>query len=173
MRVDAEKDTGAVWSVPGDKRVTPVGRVLRRLHLDELPQLWNILRGEMAFVGPRPERPEICRILAAEIPQYDRRHVVRPGLTGLAQINLPPDNGLVSVRRKHLLDLHYIESASLWMDTRIVMATALKVLGMRNLAPRLTGLDRRLLAQAAFPDRGKERETVRGLQVTVAPAETG
>ena len=143
MRVDAEARSGPVWAASDDPRVTPLGRILRRLHLDEFPQLFNVAKGEMALVGPRPERPEFVQTLARKIPSYMDRLSVRPGITGLAQINLPPDSDLESVRRKLTLDLEYIESASLSLDLRIVAATGLKLFHLRTLAVRrLLGLVR-------------------------------
>lgn len=130
MHQDAERDGRPRWSCPGDPRVTPVGRVLRDLHIDELPQLLNILRGEMTLVGPRPERPEIVAQLERVLPDYPRRHAVRPGVTGLAQINLPPDTDLEAVRRKLAFDLYYIEHPSLWIDLRIILSTATSLLGV-------------------------------------------
>ena len=111
MRHDAERETGPVWTQQGDSRVTPVGRILRKLHLDEFPQLFNVIKGEMTLVGPRPERPEFVHRLAPRIPGYLQRLAVRPGITGLAQLNLPPDSDLDSVRCKLLLDLEYIWDA--------------------------------------------------------------
>ena len=108
---DCERHTGPRWSTTNDPRVTPIGRILRRTHLDELPQLWNVLQGEMSLIGPRPERPEIIVELEKLLPDYARRLEVRPGVTGLAQINLPPDTDHDSVRRKLILDLHYIDTA--------------------------------------------------------------
>jgi len=128
MRHDAEADSGPVWSNQArDPRVTPVGRVLRRLHLDELPQLWNILKGEMSLVGPRPERPEFVHVLADAIPNYRCRLAAPPGITGLAQLNLPPDTDLVAVQRKLELDLEYIEQASLLFDIRLLVCTFLRI----------------------------------------------
>ena len=98
MYLNAEQITGPVWCLPGDSRITPVGKVLRFLHLDELPQLFNVVRGEMCLVGPRPERPEIIEEILKYLPNYDQRLQVLPGITGLAQINLPPDFDLESVR---------------------------------------------------------------------------
>ena len=127
MRVNAEVASGPVWTQSGDPRVTFLGVILRKLHLDELPQLFNVFRGEMSFVGPRPERPEFVRVLSEVVPRYRDRLVVRPGITGLAQINLPPDTDLMSVRRKVALDLDYIEHGNLWLDTRLLLCTALRV----------------------------------------------
>jgi lipopolysaccharide/colanic/teichoic acid biosynthesis glycosyltransferase len=108
MRCDAEAQTGAVWAgVKHDPRMTYVGYWLRRLHLDELPQLVNVVYGHMSLVGPRPERPEFVELLAEEVPGYLDRLMVKPGITGLAQINLPPDTDLDSVRRKLVLDREY------------------------------------------------------------------
>jgi lipopolysaccharide/colanic/teichoic acid biosynthesis glycosyltransferase len=127
MRTDAEKD-GAQWARPGDSRVTRVGRFLRVSHLDELPQLVNVLLGHMSLVGPRPERPEFVPPLAAAIPGYADRLLVRPGVTGLAQLYLPADTDLDSVRRKLVYDRWYIDNRSLWLDVRVIGCTALKVL---------------------------------------------
>ena len=130
MHNDCERLTGPQWSQPGDPRVTPIGRILRATHLDELPQLWNILRGEMSLVGPRPERPEIVAKLERVLPDYPMRLLVRPGVTGLAQVQLPPDSDIESVRRKLACDLRYLNLASPWLDLRIVLATAIKVVGI-------------------------------------------
>lgn len=130
MRTDAEAKTGAVWCVRNDPRITAVGYWLRKLHLDEFPQLVNVLRGEMSLVGPRPERPEFVEVLARQIPDYYDRLAVAPGITGLAQVNLPPDTDLDSVRRKLLLDKEYIANASLLFDLRMVVATFLRLLGL-------------------------------------------
>ncbi len=127
MRTDAEAVTGPVWGLPHDPRATRVGKLLRKLHLDELPQLINVLKGEMSLVGPRPERPEFVPALSAEIAGYSDRIAVRPGITGLAQLNLPPDSDLNSVRRKLVLDREYIGRASLWLDVRLLACTSLRV----------------------------------------------
>jgi lipopolysaccharide/colanic/teichoic acid biosynthesis glycosyltransferase len=124
---NCESATGARWSAPGDPRITAVGCFLRRSHLDELPQLWNVLRGDMSLVGPRPERPEFVVKLEQLLPEYGRRLSVLPGVTGLAQIQLPADTDLESVRRKLACDLYYIENRTLWLDARIILATAFKV----------------------------------------------
>ncbi len=130
MRNDAEKSTGAVWSVPGDPRVTKVGRFIRDRHMDELPQLWNVVRGEMDLFGPRPERPEFTEFLSDTIRDYKKRLQVLPGVTGLAQINLPPDQDLDDVRRKLELDLEYIQKANFWLDARMFIATTLRLFGI-------------------------------------------
>jgi lipopolysaccharide/colanic/teichoic acid biosynthesis glycosyltransferase len=143
MRVDAEQGTGAIWASGKDPRVTRVGYWLRKLHLDELPQLFNVLRGEMALLGPRPERPEFVEILAEQIPDYRHRLSVLPGITGLAQINLPPDQTLNDVRRKLILDLEYIQKAGLWIDLRMLACTFLRVIGVPGgAATRLTCVQR-------------------------------
>jgi lipopolysaccharide/colanic/teichoic acid biosynthesis glycosyltransferase len=123
MHQDCEKKTGAIWSVPGDPRITRVGQFLRWSHLDELPQLLNVLRGDMSLIGPRPERPEIVAQLEKVFPQYRRRLEIRPGLTGLAQVLLAPDTDLQSVRRKLDLDLQYVDQISPSLDLRILLAT--------------------------------------------------
>jgi lipopolysaccharide/colanic/teichoic acid biosynthesis glycosyltransferase len=130
MYQDSERDCGPTWSTPGDPRVTPVGRLLRSCHLDELPQLINVLMGEMSLVGPRPERPEFLEPLERDLPGYRRRLAVRPGLTGLAQVQQPPDTDLFSVRRKLSYDLYYVERLNLWLDFRLILGTALKCLGV-------------------------------------------
>ncbi len=127
MIANAELGTGAVWAKQQDPRITPVGRVLRRLHLDELPQLFNVVRGEMSLVGPRPERPEFVEVLGEEIPGYLDRLLVAPGVTGLAQINLPPDTDFDSVRKKLVVDLDYVRSASLRVDLAIIACTAVRL----------------------------------------------
>ncbi|MEQ8848784.1 sugar transferase [Botrimarina sp.] len=131
MRVDAEATTGPVWSAKGDARVTLIGKLLRYFHLDELPQVFNIVRGEMDFVGPRPERPEIAARLERILPSYSQRLFALPGVTGVAQVNLPPDETLDCVRRKLAADLYYIENASAWLDLRLMLATALRFCGIR------------------------------------------
>lgn len=136
MCQDAEGLTGPRWSLPGDPRITPIGHILRTLHIDELPQLWNVLRGEMSLVGPRPERPEIAAELRVKIPEYDSRLSVKPGLTGYAQIHLPPDETIESVRTKLSYDLHYIQHQSPALDLYILICTACKVLGLRWLYAR-------------------------------------
>lgn len=133
MRVDAEEETGPVWTDEDDPRITPVGRLLRRTHLDELPQLYNVLRGDMTLVGPRPERPQFVEDLSLAIPGYEDRHLVLPGITGLAQINLPPDTDYESVRRKLVLDLQYVQKATFWLDVRIMLCTSGKMLRLPGL----------------------------------------
>ena len=128
MRQDAERGTGPVWAQHGDTRVTPVGRFLRRCSLDELPQLVNVLRGEMSIVGPRPERPEFVETFREAIQRYDERHLVRPGITGWAQVNLHRAMSPSEVTRKLSYDLFYVEQWSLFLDLYIVMKTAMEVL---------------------------------------------
>jgi lipopolysaccharide/colanic/teichoic acid biosynthesis glycosyltransferase len=130
MAYDCERSSGPRWSTPGDPRVTRLGRVLRQTHLDELPQLWNVLRGEMSLVGPRPERPEFVAQLEQAIPDYGARLLVRPGITGLAQVQLPPDEDFAGVSRKVACDAVYVASISPWLDFRILFGTALKVFGV-------------------------------------------
>jgi lipopolysaccharide/colanic/teichoic acid biosynthesis glycosyltransferase len=123
MAHNCEAGTGAVWSAKNDPRVTPLGRILRDTHLDELPQLINILQGHMGLIGPRPERPELTPALARQIPNYRCRLWVRPGVTGLAQMLLPPDSDVFSVKRKVAHDLHYIRHVGPGMDLRIALCT--------------------------------------------------
>jgi lipopolysaccharide/colanic/teichoic acid biosynthesis glycosyltransferase len=138
---NAESLTGARWSLPGDPRVTLVGRFLRASHLDELPQLWNVLRGEMSLIGPRPERPEFVPDLEKTLPGYGNRLLLRPGVTGLAQVNLPPDTDVESVRRKLTCDLYYVRHVSPWLDLRLLACTALYAVGVPfRLSRRLLGV---------------------------------
>ena len=123
MRVDAEQATGAVWASTDDPRITPVGRWLRQYRLDELPQLINVLRGDMNLVGPRPERPTIVTELRKEIPHYQQRHRALPGITGHAQVNLEYDSSLDDVKKKVAHDLEYIRKASAWEDFKIMLKT--------------------------------------------------
>lgn len=127
---NAEGSTGAVWASKDDPRVTMIGYWLRKLHLDELPQLVNIVRGDMAFVGPRPERPEIIRQLEREIPGYRYRLNGLPGVTGLAQVNLDPDESIHSVKRKFELDMEYLFNAAPLLDLRIILTTLVKMTGI-------------------------------------------
>ena len=136
MYHDCESLTGPRWSMPGDPRITPLGKILRHLHLDELPQLFNVLKGDMSLIGPRPERPEIVKKLRQVVPGYERRHTVKPGITGFAQIHLPPDSCIRSVKNKLAYDLFYIRNRSLRMELYILFATALKLIGLRRLYQR-------------------------------------
>jgi lipopolysaccharide/colanic/teichoic acid biosynthesis glycosyltransferase len=143
---DCERLTGPQWSPVKDPRVTPLGRFLRRSHLDELPQLWNVIRRDMSLVGPRPERPEFVATLELEIPGYCERMNVLPGITGLAQIQLPPDEEVDDVRRKVACDLHYIKQMGPLLDLKILIGTTFKVMGfsfeMIRQVLDLPGIDR-------------------------------
>jgi len=130
MTHNCEKLSGARWSTPGDSRITRVGRVLRKSHIDELPQLWNVLKGDMSLIGPRPERPEFVPQLERAIPRYRERLNVRPGVSGLAQVQLPPDSDLDSVRRKLAYDLYYVQQVSFGLDLRIMAGTVTYLLGV-------------------------------------------
>lgn len=123
MRVDAEADTGATWATDDDPRITRVGKFLRASRLDEIPQLWCVLKGDMHFVGPRPERPEFVEWLSKQIPYYGVRHVVRPGITGWAQVQYKYGNTLEDAREKLQYDLFYIKNASLGLDLLIWFQT--------------------------------------------------
>jgi len=141
MEHECEKRSGVRWSTAGDPRITPLGRFLRTSHLDELPQLWNVLRGEMSLIGPRPERPEIVPELERVLPNYRQRLAVKPGITGLAQVQLPPDVDITSVERKLERDLEYIGRMGPVIDLKILAATAAKVAGVpRETRCRLVGL---------------------------------
>ena len=141
MQYRCEAQTGPVWATASDPRVTKIGRVLRRLHLDELPQLLNIARGDMCFIGPRPERPEIAEKLLMDVPNFNERLSIQPGLTGLAQVLQEADTSIDSARRKLRFDMDYRQRESLWLDSRIIVGTALIILGVpRNKAAAWLGL---------------------------------
>lgn len=157
MRIDAEAKSGPTWAVENDPRLTRVGRFIRAVHLDELPQLLNVLKGEMALVGPRPERPEFTGMLSSAVEGYLDRLAVRPGVTGMAQINLPPDSDLDSVRRKLVLDLAYLHEASLGLDLRILCWTAFRLFGVkRSVAMHLL----RLYRDVQLPNQPVELQMV-------------
>jgi sugar transferase (PEP-CTERM system associated) len=126
MRVDAEQ-AGPVWASKKDNRTTRVGRVIRKIRVDEIPQFWNILKGEMSFVGPRPERPHFVAQLAEEIPFYEQRHLIAPGLTGWAQIKYPYGASIEDARQKLQYDLFYIKNHGLFLDA-IVMFETIKII---------------------------------------------
>lgn len=132
MYVDAEARTGAVWATKDDPRITPVGRILRKLRLDELPQFFNVLRGEMSIVGPRPERPEFVQALSEQIPYYRQRHCVKPGITGWAQINYKYGDSHEDTIRKLEYDLYYIKNMSQSLDSYIVFHTVKTMLLSRG-----------------------------------------
>jgi lipopolysaccharide/colanic/teichoic acid biosynthesis glycosyltransferase len=175
MTHGCEAITGPVWSIADDPRVTKVGQWLRGTHLDELPQLWNVLRGEMSLIGPRPERPDIAAHIERSLPEFRERLMVRPGITGLAQIRLPADSDLDTVRRKLAHDRHYVWKMGPALDARIAISTALYLVGaaitaasrqlVRAFAPPpaaeppavltklgLSGTDRGFTGPAASPD---------------------
>jgi sugar transferase (PEP-CTERM system associated) len=130
MRKDAEKQ-GAVWAAKDDPRVTKIGRFMRNTRLDEIPQLWNVLRGDMAFVGPRPERPEFVQWLSQEIPFYDLRHMIRPGITGWAQVRYQYGASLEETKRKLEYDLYYVKHQSIGLDL-LVMFETIKTIILRR-----------------------------------------
>ncbi|MHB1960694.1 MAG: exopolysaccharide biosynthesis polyprenyl glycosylphosphotransferase, partial [Acidobacteriaceae bacterium] len=131
MRVDAEAN-GAVWATKNDSRITALGRFMRKTRLDEIPQLWNVLRGDMAFVGPRPERPEFVQWLAKEIPFYELRHMVRPGITGWAQVRYQYGASLEETKQKLEYDLYYIKYRSIGLDLLIMFETIKTILLRRG-----------------------------------------
>ena len=132
MRTDAEAATGAVWASNDDSRVTRIGKVLRQFRLDELPPLFNVLRGDMNLVGPRPERPTIFKELREQIPDYQKRQLARPGITGWAQVNQSYDTSLDDVKRKVRFDHEYIYRRGLAEDLRIMLRTVPVILFRRG-----------------------------------------
>lgn len=129
---NCEACSGIKWSQKGDSRITWVGRFLRMTHIDELPQLLNVLSGEMSLVGPRPERPEVIQSKGLDrlVPGYKHRLLVKPGVTGLAQVQLPADTDVTSVRYKVVYDLYYVQNQSLLLDLRLLLATIFKAMGL-------------------------------------------
>jgi lipopolysaccharide/colanic/teichoic acid biosynthesis glycosyltransferase len=132
MRQNAEADSGPQWAGNHDPRVTRVGKFLRTTRLDEIPQLWCVLKGDMAFVGPRPERPEFIEWLSKEIPYYGVRHMVRPGITGWAQIKYKYGSTIEDALQKLQYDLYYIKNASIGLDLLIMFQTVKTVLLRRG-----------------------------------------
>ena len=128
MVADAEKHSGPMWAQDNDARVTRVGRIIRKSRIDEIPQLWNVLKGEMSFVGPRPERDFFVKDLEKQIPYYGERFTVRPGITGWAQINYGYGATVEDAIEKLNYDLFYIKNMSIWMDLMIVLRTTKIVL---------------------------------------------
>jgi len=128
MRQDAEAANGPQWAVENDPRVTRVGKFLRSLRLDDIPQLWCVLKGDMALVGPRTERPEFVQLLTKEIPFYDVRHMVRPGLTGWARVKYKHVSTVEDAREELHYDLFYIKNASIGLDLLIMFQTIKTVL---------------------------------------------
>ena len=127
MAKDAEKD-GAKWAQIRDKRVTAVGKFLRKTRLDELPQILSVLKGDLSFIGPRPERPEFVSELSQKIPHYSMRHIVKPGLSGWAQINFPYGSSVDDSMQKLQYDLYYIKNRSLVLEAIIILKTIMTVL---------------------------------------------
>jgi lipopolysaccharide/colanic/teichoic acid biosynthesis glycosyltransferase len=119
---DAEKN-GAEWAKESDSRVTAIGNILRKTRLDELPQIWNVIKGDLSFIGPRPERPEFVGQLAQQIPFYSARHLIRPGLSGWAQINFPYGASVEDTTEKLQYDLYYVKNRSLLLDLVIALKT--------------------------------------------------
>lgn len=128
MKTDAEADGKPIWATSDDERTTRVGRIIRKIRVDEIPQFWNIIKGEMSFIGPRPERPHFVSQLAEEVPFYEHRHLVAPGLTGWAQIKYPYGASVEDARQKLQFDLYYIKNQTLALDIIIVFETIKTVL---------------------------------------------
>src|SRR3569832_2103672 len=156
MRVDAEKN-GAVWAKAGDSRVTRIGAIIRKLRIDELPQLINVLKDDMSFVGPRPERPEFVAQLAEKIPYYSERHWVKPGITGWAQLCYPYGASERDAMEKLQYDLYYVKSHSLIFDFMVLAQTAEVVLLGKGALRRF----RRRVLRIAPPRRARRTELPR------------
>jgi lipopolysaccharide/colanic/teichoic acid biosynthesis glycosyltransferase len=129
---NAEKDTGPIWAAASDNRITSIGRFLRKTRLDEMPQFWNVLKGEMSLIGPRPERPEFVSQLAPQIPFYRARHGVKPGLTGWAQIRYGYGSSTEDAKIKLQYDLYYIKHSGPYLDLLILLRTIQVILGLNG-----------------------------------------
>jgi lipopolysaccharide/colanic/teichoic acid biosynthesis glycosyltransferase len=141
MREDAEADTGPTWALDDDPRITRIGKFLRISRLDEIPQLWNVLKGDMEFVGPRPERPEFVEWLSKEIPYYPMRQVLPPGITGWAQVRYKYGNTVEDAKEKLKYDLYYIKNASIGLDLLIIFQTIkIVLLGRGGFAQKIESL---------------------------------
>jgi lipopolysaccharide/colanic/teichoic acid biosynthesis glycosyltransferase len=168
MYQESEAQTGACWSTKNDPRITLIGRFLRRSHIDELPQLWNILIGDMSLIGPRPERPEMIAGLEKALPRYRQRLRIRPGLSGLAQVQLDADTDLHSVRIKLAHDLCYLEHMSLILDWRILLATCCVVCGLPFALTRtICGLPGGKAVEERYTIRAKKTVLVADLQTAL------
>jgi len=132
MKHDAEPDGNAHWAQANDERATAIGRFIRKLRIDELPQIYNVLRGEMSFVGPRPERPVFVEQLEKQIPYYALRHSAKPGITGWAQVRYPYGASVDDAVEKLQYDLYYVKNRSLFLDLMILLATVEVVLWGRG-----------------------------------------
>lgn len=128
MKVDAEKETGPVWAAEKDSRLTPIGDILRKLHVDEIPQFINVIRGEMSIIGPRPERPVFVEQFKKIIPDYEKRLYIKPGITGLAQVWHRYDETIQDVKKKVKYDLLYIKKMCFWADMNICLRTCRVIL---------------------------------------------
>lgn len=174
MKLDAEAGVGAVWSTDGDPRATRLGRFLRRSHLDELPQIFNVIRGDMCFVGPRPERPEIAEQLAKRIPRYLDRLVATPGVSGMAQLHLASDKSIECVFRKLGFDFTYIERASWRIDLIVCLATACKPIPMigRMLCSKIAGSEAFIRAAMETGARLQQESVNQAAEPAGAPRRT-
>ena len=178
MRNDCEKLTGPQWAARGrDPRVTRIGNFLRKTHLDELPQLYNVFRGDMTLVGPRPERPEFVAQLEQVIPCYKSRLQIRPGVTGMAQVLLPPDVDFHSVRTKLMYDLFYLRDTNFWIDLKIMTCTVFKVLHIPpTLSRKFMGIPDQEAVEMSYesliaePPHPIERSEVELVEIEMQPA---
>ncbi len=159
MRADAETPGHAQWCSKRDPRITWLGKLMRKLHIDELPQLWNVACGDMCLVGPRPERPEITQSLELLIPNYHLRHSVKPGVTGLSQVNLEPDTNINITRKKQILDLRYIARANFFLDARMLAATALRMVFIKGEAAMRLAALKQTISDSELLDIGYQFHT--------------